>query len=170
MTGTIDIRLSAEHPDKKLDTHYVFAGSPSAPRITGIPEKIGTWEIENVYVNVAYPDNTMLSVEAVNTDGVYVATLRACDTIGIVDGGFEVVVDGIDENGENFQGLCLGVGDLEVLPRLGQSHNMNHVTFFRILSSMPSSPNRGDATVISGVLKWYDGSSWMPFGGNESGD
>ena len=166
MTGTIDIKLHAEHPDEQLPKHYVFAGSPTSPRIVNVPQTIGEWEITTVHVSLAYPDNTLHTATAVLTEDTYVATLPACATTGVVEGGFEITADGIDESGEAFEGLCLGVGDLEVLPRMGTVQRGGTAVFFRILDAVPASPHRGDAAVIDGSLRWYDGTSWIAFGGS----
>ena len=164
MTGTIDIRLYTDHPDETVPTHYVRAGSQSCPRIVNVPQTIGTWEIETVNVTVRYPDNTTHTVEATNTDGTWIATLPPCSVVGLVELGFEVTADGTDESGETFEGLCLGVGDLEVLPREGAVRRGETVTFFRLVDTVPESPMKGDATPIGGTLQWYDGSGWIPFG------
>lgn len=165
MTGTIDVRINSDHPDKPLDRHYVFVGSPDAPRIVNVPSEIGDWEITEVYVSTSLPDGTMHSAQATLVEDTYVATLPKCDVVGVVEGGFQIVCNGTDETGEAFEGLCLGVGDLEVLPRNGQIHVGETVHFFRIVDTVPATPQRGDACVIDGRWKWYDGTEWLPFGG-----
>lgn len=164
MTGTIDILLHANHPDEPLPKHYVFRGSPSCPRILNVPEKVGLWEIGDVYISVTLPDGTMHTVDTTCTDGTYVATIPACDVVGVVEGGFQVVCNGTDETGEEFEGLCLGCGDLEVLPRIGQIHVGETVHFFRIVDTVPATPQRYDTAVIDGAWMWYDGTEWLPFG------
>ena len=167
MTGTIDIFLHANHPDEPVPKHYVFQGSPSCPRIVNVPAKVGSWEIEDVYMSVTFPDGTMRTVDAVDSDGTFVATIPACSVAGTVKGGFQVIADFTDESGEAFEGLCLGVGDLEVLPRDGEIRRGGSVRVFHIVDEVPESPKTGEATVIDGSLKWYDGADWKPFGNFE---
>ena len=57
MIGQIDIRISARRPNMPLNPVFSFKGSPSSIRLMDVPQKIGTWEINRVYIKVLNPDN-----------------------------------------------------------------------------------------------------------------
>lgn len=82
-----------------LHPFFSFIGSPSTVKVTDVPKKIGLWQITNVYVKATYPDNTIHWADCTLTEGVYVATLPACWSVGKSPDGYSIIADGIDENG-----------------------------------------------------------------------
>lgn len=162
MIGTIDIRVNAAHPNLALAEVCGFVGSPSSVRIANVPERIGTWSLTSVRLIVSYPDNVETERSCVRVNGVWTGTIPAPERAGSVVGGFKVLADGTDENGEPVTGYVLGVGDVRVLNRDNTEGDTSHL--FHLKDETPDDPKKADVVHLSGDWKIYDGEGWIPFG------
>lgn len=150
-----------------------FVGSPSTAFIRNVPPQVGAWRVTTVFVAVVNPDNTSATIEAKKGgDGVWTATIPATNTSGRVAGGFQVLADGIDENGDAVTGYVLGVADfavfeLEVTADPGRGGASSVLRYF---TTAPTIAKAGDVAKFDGVLKFYDGSAWIPFAAGGGGD
>lgn len=170
MIGTLDIKVNAAHPNLPLPPYYVFVSAPSSPRVINVPKRIGTWEITKVFVSANFPDNTTKSVEMRNVAGCWVGTLPACDVVGDSANGFQITANGIDEAGNTVTGYCLGKGDLFVMSRAGNITVNGTTWYFNFKDTVPEHPIKGDAAIIDGTLKWFNGTAWIQFGGLDLSD
>lgn len=164
MICTVEVELNAAHPELPLNEASTFVGSPSAVFVKKVPRSVGNWKLTKVYVSFAYPDNSLVTAEAVATGGVWVATLSACDTSGRTLNGFQISADGIDENGNAVEGYVLGIGDLSVCNRDRTVAPGVTAYNLRYFDTAPTSPKKGDvAPNANGDQLYYNGSSWVPF-------
>ncbi|MCR5838282.1 MAG: hypothetical protein K6G94_01450, partial [Kiritimatiellae bacterium] len=164
MICTVEVELNAAHPELPLNEASTFVGSPSAVFVKKVPRSVGNWKLTTVYVSFAYPDNSLVTAEAVATGGVWVATLSACDTSGRTLNGFQISADGIDENGNAVEGYVLGIGDLSVCNRDRTVAPGVTAYNLRYFDTAPTSPKKGDvAPNANGDQLYYNGSSWVPF-------
>ncbi len=167
MVGSIKIRVHAHNPSLPLTEAVSYIGSPSSVFVYDVPKKIGTWQITDVAVSVYYPDNSFATVAAkMSVEGVWVATIPACDLSGRIRNGFRILASGIDEDGEPVGGYVLGVGDLAVCklfpapaPDPGEK-----AYILRYFDTAPESPKKGDVAPIDDTIKFYDGTQWVAFG------
>lgn len=65
MIGTLDIEVQAKKPNVPLEPLYAYIESPSSIRIRNVPDKIGQWQLNRVYVKILYPDNTEKTCDCV---------------------------------------------------------------------------------------------------------
>jgi hypothetical protein len=164
MIRPIDIKLNAAHPELPLVEATTFTGAPSSVFIRGVPKSVGNWSITAVNVAVTYPDNSTTTRAAVESaEGVWVATIPGTATSGRTTAGFRILADGIDENGAAVTGYVLGFADFSVfsflpVPAPGETYYL-----LRYFDTMPTTPKKGDVAVVSGVLKYYNGTTWLPF-------
>lgn len=169
MVGTYDVKLNASAPNLPLAPFFAHVASPSSLRILNVPKKIGLWEITNVFVTVVYPDNTALSVEAVKSGGVYVATVDASRLPGEAKKGLEITANGIDERGEPVEGYVLGFADVYILDRDG-SITVGETTYYlHLVSEKSATPHKCDLVETDDGWEIFDGSEWKAFGGGGSG-
>lgn len=162
MIGTIDVKVQAHNPNFPLDPVFTFVNSSQSFRIRDVPKRIGNWSITNVFVNITYPDNTVISKECVLTGGVWVGTVDGCSSSGQVEKGFVVTASGIDENNQTVSNYVLGAGDIYVKQLDGTVTPGTTATRMYFYETIPTSPNEGDSTFIEGVLNVYDGTQWKP--------
>lgn len=166
MIRPIDIRLNAAHPELPLSEAFTFTGSPSTVLIRNVPPNCGRWAITAVNVAATFPDGSTTTRAAVQSaNGVWVATLPATATSGRTASGLRIMADGIDENGEAVTGYILGVADfavasLGISPAPEPGETSYQMLYF---DTAPSVLRKGDVTKIDGVLKFYDGTAWLPF-------
>lgn len=144
MIGTIDVCPQTYSPDFPLDTLKSFVNSPSSIRIRNVPKKVGKWRITNVFVTVAYPDNTTRTIECVLTGGVYVATFEGCSSTGKVEKGLTISANGKDENDNDVTGYVLGKGDVEILEARENTSPGETVYYIHLLEDEPDVPTDGD--------------------------
>lgn len=166
MIGTIDIRVQAAKPNFPLEKIRAFLNSPSSLRLRNVPREIGKWEITEVFVSANYPDNSMPSVKAVETAGIYVATLPASSVAGSSANGYTVTANGIDENGAAVEGYILGKGDLEILNADGTITVGETTYYIHIVPTKPAKPHKGDFALDTQEL--FDGEKWISLGGSSS--
>lgn len=165
MIGSIEVNVNAANPNLPLPPLFSHVEAPSSLRILNIPRKIGLWEITAVFVTVTYPDNTAISVDAVKSGGVYVATVPGSQMPGKAWNGYEITANGIDEHGDEVSGYCLGRGDVFVLDRDG-SITVGETTYYlHIVDEKPALPHKGDLVQTDDGWEIFDGSFWKPFGG-----
>lgn len=173
MIRTFEVNLNAAHPELRMFEAATFVGSPSTAFIRNVPPQVGAWRVTTVFVAVVNPDNTSATIEAKKGgDGVWTATIPATNTSGRVAGGFQVLADGIDENGDAVTGYVLGVADftvfeLEVTADPGRGGASSVLRYF---ATAPAVAKAGDVAKFDGVLKFYDGSAWIPFAEGGGGD
>ena len=82
MIGVIDIEVQAANPSMPLYPIRAFVNSPSSLRIRNVPKKIGTWQITNVHLAAAYPDNSIKTANCVLVGGVWVGTIDGSTMAG----------------------------------------------------------------------------------------
>lgn len=162
MIGTIDVKVQAHNPNFPLDPVFTFVNSSQSFRIRDVPKRIGNWSITNVFVNITYPDNTVISKECLLVGGVWVGTVDGCSTSGEVENGFVVTASGIDENNQTVSNYVLGAGDIYVKQLDGSISPGTTAVRMYFYETLPTTPNEGDSTFIEGVLNVYDGTQWKP--------
>lgn len=163
MIGTIDIRVNAAHPNLALAEVCGFVGSPSSVRIANVPERIGTWSLTSVRLVVSYPDNVETERSCVRVNGVWTGTIPAPERAGSVVGGFKVLADGTDENGEPVTGYVLGVGDVRVLNRDNTEGDTSYL--LHLHDEKPDEPKKADVQKMDERWKIFNGEGWETFGG-----
>ena len=164
MIRPIDIKLNAAHPELPLVEATTFTGAPSSVFIRGVPKSVGNWSITAVNVAVTYPDNSTTARAAVESaEGVWVATIPGTATSGRTVAGFRILADGIDENGAAVTGYVLGFADFSVLSFTPVPAPGGTFWLLRYFDAMPTTPKKGDVAVVGGVLKYYNGTAWLPF-------
>ena len=165
MIGTIDVEINAAHPAMPLAEFAAFVNSPSHVRVRNVPRGVGAWSITAVHVVVSYPDNSIRSTACAHVGALWTCTIPACALDGKVENGFQVIADGVDENGNAITGYVLGLGDVCVLKRDGTVTVGKTSYYYHFLDEVPEHPQVADVCVIGGQLKWYDGEDWIAFGG-----
>lgn len=169
MIRPINVTINAANPELPLAEATAFVGAPSAVFVRGVPKGCGNWRITAVSVAVTYPDNATTTRAAVESaEGVWVATIPGTLTTGRTAAGFRILADGIDENGAAATGYVLGWADFSVFSLLPVPAPGGTFYYLRIFDAMPTSPRKGDACEIDGIIKWYNGTAWVPFGGDMS--
>lgn len=161
MIGVVDVKVNAANPNFPLDPVFTFKDSPQSFRVRNVPRKIGAWAISQVFVNVAYPDNSTIVQECLLIGGVWVGTVGGCSTTGSVKHGFVVTANGTDENGNSVNGYVLGVGDIFVKDFDGTITPGTSAARMFFYESVPATPKEGDACFQNGVFTVWDGSSWQ---------
>ena len=164
MIRPIDITLNAAHPELPLCEATTFTGAPSSVFIRGVPKSVGNWSITAVNVSVTYPDNTTTTRAAVESaEGVWVATIPGTATSGRTPAGFRITANGIDENGAAVTGYVLGFADFAVFSFLPVPAPGETYWIFRYFDTLPTAAKKMDATIIGGVLRYFNGTTWQPF-------
>ena len=164
MIRTFQVRLNAAHPELPLFEASAIVGSASTAFIRGVPRAVGSWHITKVYVSADYPDGSNVVVEAaVGAEGVYTATLPATQYSGRTKCGFQVLADGIDENGDPVTGYLLGIADFAVYTRELVVVPGPSGYAMRFFDTAPDTAKKGDVATVDGALQMYDGSAWIAF-------
>ena len=164
MIRPININLNAAHPELPLVEATTFTGAPSSVFIRGVPKAVGNWSITAVNVAVTYPDNSTTTRAAVESaEGVWVATIPGTATSGRTTAGFRILADGIDENGAAVTGYVLGFADFAVLSFFPVPAPGETFFYLRYFDTMPTAAKKMDVTTIDGILKYYNGTTWLPF-------
>jgi len=167
MISQINITVNAAKPKFPLSPMVAFNGSPSSVRISGVPCSIGDWSINNVRVLVSYPNNFTVEKTAVKVDNFWIATIDGSQINGVIKNGFQVIADGVDENGLSVNGYVLGVGDVVVLPRDKGIEKLVDRYAVRYLNEPPVNPSIGDMLNLNGQFKVWDGSKWVSVSGED---
>ena len=166
MVRTFPVRLNAAHPELPLMEASAIVGSPSTAFITRVPATVGTWTVAKVYAQAEYPDGTITTVEAARSaEGIWTATLPATQTSGRVRCGFMVLADGIDENDEPVTGYTLGIADMAVYTRDLVVQPGTTAILMKYFDTAPDPAKKGDVAPFDGVIKMYNGTQWVAFGG-----
>ena len=165
MIGSIDIRVNAARPNIPLCDMFAFQGSPSSIRVIDVPRSIGDWEITSVKLVVAYPNNNTVERVATRVGNVWVATVEGCAICGKVEDGYQVMADGIDEQGNTVEGYVLGKGNVFVLENKIDVERLVNKFTVRYLKNLPDVPSIGDLVEFNGVMKLFDGHDWISMGG-----
>ena len=153
MIGVLDVEVQAVNPLMPLYPLRAYVNSPSSVRVRNVPKKIGEWNITEVYVNVAYPDNSIKSVNCVKIGCVWVGTIEGSTSSGKSENGFTIYANGTDENGDAVNGYVLGKGNVEILETDGTITPTEDTHYLHLLDSQPTSPKEGDVWQVDGV--WY---------------
>jgi len=162
MVGTISVKVQAHNPSFPLEPVYTFVNSAQSFRILNVPKKIGKWDITHVYVNVSYPDQTIVAKECVINGSVWVGTVSGCATSGTCTNGFVVTASGVDEDGNTVSNYVLGAGDLYVQQLDGTIAPETHAAKMYFYEDVPIEPKIGDAAFISEILNVWNGHVWRP--------
>ena len=144
MIAVVDCAVQAANVSMPLFPWRAFRNSYSSVRVRNVPRKIGKWNITNVTVQVTYPDGSIKTADAVLTGGVWVATVEGTATAGTSLYGYKILASGIDENGQPVSNYCLGRGDVTILEDDGELIPENVITYTRLLSAAPTTPQEGD--------------------------
>lgn len=168
MIGTTDISTQAKFPNIPLEPMFAYASSPSSIRLRNVPKRIGDWHITNVYVTVAYPDNTVKTVECRLVGGIYVATIEGCSTVGKVENGLTITACGKDENDTPVVGYVLGKGDVEILSARENVSPGPTVYYVHLLEDEPDQPKNGDMYKKDGSYVVYQDGVENPLGVSQS--
>lgn len=162
MIGTLSVKIAAHNPSFPLEPVFTFVNSAQSFRLLNVPKKIGKWDITHVFVNLAYPDNTIVAKECVLNGSVWVGTVEGCATSGSCENGFVVTASGIDEDGNTVANYVLGAGDLYVqnMDRTIAPERVAAKMYF--FETQPSAPNKGDTAFVNGTLNVWDGTQWLP--------
>ena len=166
MIGSINIRVNAAQPNKQLCDLFAFQGSPSSIRVLDVPRSIGDWEITSVKLVVAYPNNNTVERVATRVGNVWVATIEGCAICGKVESGYEILADGIDEQGNPVEGYVLGKGNVFVLENSIDVERLVSKFTVRYLKNLPDIPSVGDLVDFNGTMKLFDGHDWISMGGD----
>ena len=164
MVRSFEVLLNAAHPELPLFETSAIVGTPSTAFIRRVPASVGSWHITKVYVQAEYPDSSNITVEArVGAEGVWTATLPATQASGRVRGGFMILADGVDENGDPISGYCLGIADFAVYTR-DLVIAPGPVSYTLHLFDAPPDPaKKGDVAFFGGLPKIYTGAGWSDF-------
>jgi hypothetical protein len=162
MIGTISVKVAAHNPSFPLEPVYTFVNSSQSFRILNIPKKIGKWDITAVFVNVSYPDNTVVAKSCALNGSVWVGTVSGCATSGTTTNGFVVTASGVDEDGNTVTNYVLGAGDLYVQNLDGTIAPETNAAKMFFFDTTPTSPKIGDTTFISGTMNIWNGTAWQP--------
>lgn len=158
MIGTVDVEIQAKNPGMPLWPLRAFVGSPSSIRARNVPKRIGKWNIDGVYLAVAYPDGSVKTAACVQTGGVWTGTVEGTGTSGTSKNGYTVFADGTDENGEPVTGYVLGKGDVEILEADGTLNPDAPCYYVHLLSAQADVPKEGDMfPTDGGYAIWQDG-------------
>ena len=164
MITTMSIKVNAARPNMPLSPWFSFAGSPTSIRILDIPKQISTWNITNVKVIAKYPDNRNVEREAIRNGCVWVVTIEGCDISGKVTSGYEIVADGLDEQGQEVRGYVLGCGDIYIMDRDVSIQKNIEKYNVRYCDELPTNPVKGDVIYHNGNVRLFNGSEWLTLG------
>ena len=160
----MSIKVNAARPNMPLSPWFSFAGSPTSIRILDIPKQISTWNITNVKVIAKYPDNRNVEREAIRNGCVWVVTIEGCDISGKVTSGYEIVADGLDEQGQEVRGYVLGCGDIYIMDRDVSIQKNIEKYNVRYCDELPTNPVKGDVIYHNGNVRLFNGSEWLTLG------
>ena len=160
MVGNLDVEKSSQKPILPLHTFFSYRTSPSTVKLVGLPNRVGDWKIEEVFVQYTYPDGVERSSTAKSIGNEFVATLDAPEASGTSKNGLKVVANCIDENGRHVDGFILAVGDIDILELDGEVHPGETVYTLKYLDAQPANPKKGDTYLDNGWLRIYDGENW----------
>ena len=166
MIRSFEVKLNAAHPELPLFEATAIVGAASTAFIKRVPASVGSWHISKVFVEATYPDGSVNTIEAkVGAEGVWTATLPACNTSGRVKSGFVIFANGVDELGEPVTGYLLGVADMAIYTRDLQIVPGPTGYVLKYFDVAPETPKKGDVAPIDNVIKMYDGTQWVSLGG-----
>ena len=115
MIGIVDVSVQAANPNMPLNPFRAFVNSPSSLRIRNVPKRIGDWNISSVQLVLAYPDNTVKTVECKLIGNVWVGTVKGSSATGRCENGYTVFASGNNENGNPVSNYVMGKGLMEIL-------------------------------------------------------
>lgn len=164
MITTMSIKVNAARPNMPLSPWFSFAGSPTSIRILDIPKQISSWNITSVKVIAKYPDNRNVEREAIRSGCVWVVTIEGCDISGKVTSGYEIVADGLDEQGQEVRGYVLGCGDIYIMDRDVSIQKNIEKYNVRYCDELPTNPAKGDLIYHNGDVRLFNGSEWLTLG------
>lgn len=164
MITTMSIKVNAARPNMPLSPWFSFAGSPTSIRILDIPKQISSWNITSVKVIAKYPDNRNVEREAIRNGCVWVVTIEGCDISGKVTSGYEIVADGLDEQGQEVSGYVLGCGDIYIMDRDVSIQKNIEKYNVRYCDELPTNPVKGDLIYHNGNVRLFNGSEWLTLG------
>lgn len=166
MIRSFEVNLNAAHPELPLFEATAIVGSASTAFIKRVPASVGSWHISKVFVEATYPDGSVNTIEAkVGAEGVWTATLPACNTSGRVKSGFVIFANGVDELGEPVTGYLLGVADMAIYTRDLEIVPGPTGYVMKYFDVAPEVAKKGDVAPVDGVIKLYDGTQWVSLGG-----
>lgn len=102
-------------------------------------------------------------MNCVHTNDVWVGTVEAPLRTGKTVGGFQVIADGVDENGTAVTGYVLGVGDYMVLNRDNTEGDTAYL--LHLHDETPENPRKADIRKSDNRWQIYNDDDWQLFGG-----
>ena len=160
MISRLDVRNSSENQQIPLKLFQAYSNSKSALEIVNVPDLIGRWKVVSIKVSVIYPDNSEHTVQASKVKDAYVVSLPACETVGKVSNGFQIIANVSDETGSVVDGFVLGVGDVSIISRAPDGEGKS-VKYYLKLTSELSANNIGDVHFDDGMFEMWDGDRWV---------
>lgn len=164
MIATLEVKCNAAHPALALPVFYSFRDSPSSIRVIDVPKRIGKWDITKVYLTATYPDNSIVSVECVRTGSVWTGTIAGSSAIGRSLNGYSIIADGINENGDEVNGYCLGRGDVVILDTDSTITLSSTSYYLHFVDAPAEDPNIGDVLIGNESLSVWTGDAWNVLG------
>lgn len=161
MIGTINVEIQAASPNMPLCPVFVFRDSFQLISVAGVPDKIGDWNIEKVWIQVEFPDNTGKTFSCIESrwnqkKTLWTTIVSASSTVGSTSNGFTVV--GQDKDGNQY---ILGKGDFHVLDSDWIVKPGEQKWTMRLVEAKSDNPSRGDVFLDDcGSLHVYDGEEW----------
>lgn len=98
---------------------------------------------------LAYPDNTVKTVECKLIGSVWVGTVKGSSATGRCENGYTVFASGNDENGNPVSNYVLGKGLIEILEADTELKPGADITYIHLWDEEPDQPKEGDM--------WSDG-------------
>lgn len=171
MIGSVNVRVSAAHPDVPLREIPLFRGSACTVGVEGVPTYFGGVVVTGVRVSVENALGETVTVGARRSGCMWVATLPAAHFAapGDVRNGLKIAAVGLEEDGETEAEWTLGCGDVCIInadgvPVPGEAWQNVHLR-----DDVPGTPTKGDLAKIGAEWKIYDGSAWQTLGGGGGG-
>lgn len=170
MIKTVQIRVSAGHPDMPLEPSAVIHGSAATIGVLDVPRRRCGVDITSVAVTIENADGTADTEPAKLVAGVWCATFPAdyFATPGFVQNGVTVTAGGKDEN-EIVREWILGRGDFEVLSAAAVPQPGEYWQNVHYRAEVPNTPVVGDLAKIDGAWKLYTDQGWQTLGGGSGG-
>lgn len=168
MIGTVNVRVSAAHPDVPLRGVPVFVGSACTVGVEGVPAYFGGVAVTGVSVGVENAAGEVRAVAAKRSGCMWVATFGSdfFAVPGSVRNGIRVTASGIEEDGSTQASWTLGAGDVCIIAADGVPVPGDVWTNVHLRDGVPEVPSKGDLAKIGAVWKVFDGVAWLALGGS----
>ena len=161
MIAMISVRQTADKPNFPLRPLAVFAGSSMTLGVVDVPPTREGIAVTGVSLAVENAVGEVVSAAAVESGGVWTATIPASHfaAVGVVAMGVTISASGTDENGAA-RSWIVGKGDLTILPADGVPVPGETLQNVHLRDNVPETPAKGD--LCEGASGWqiYTGDAW----------